>query len=148
MPKPLAKGGKPARVDTNAALLEANKAANNNPKLLKLPITAIGEWSDAHQAFVIKVDISKAATGYALPTNNALVPSDSPYISSKHNLLTKTGHPAGPTFFKAGDIALCEAKVTTVTVEEDRWVQGLGHVTSKHQRDELTFVFKGWVVEP
>ena len=148
MPKTLAKGGKPARVDTTAAILEANQAANNNPKLLQLPITAFGEWSDAHQAFVIKVDISQAATGYALPTNNALVPPDSPYLSSTHNLLTKPGHPAGPTFFKVGDVALCEAKVTTVAVEEDRWVQGLGRVTAKHLRDEMTFVFKGWVVRP
>lgn len=148
MPKPLAKGGKPARVDTSTALLEANKAANNNPKLIKLPITAIGEWSDALQAFVIKIDPREAATGYALSSNDALVPSDSPYISTKHNLLTKTGHPAGPTFFKAGDIALCEIKITPVTVEEDRFVQGLGRVTAKHQRDEVTFVFKGWVVGP
>jgi hypothetical protein len=148
MPKPLAKGGKPARVDTSAALLEANKAANNNPKLIQLPITDIVGWSDALQAFVIHVDPSKAATGYALSSNNALVPSDSPYISTKHNLLTKTGHPAGPTFFKVGDIALCETKVTTVTVLEHRAGGGILGTTSKHLRDEVTFVFKGWVVGP
>jgi hypothetical protein len=148
MPKPLAKGGKPVRKDPKSSLIEANTAANNNPKLHKLPITSFGEWSDAHQAFVIHVDVSKTATGYALPTEYALVPADSPYLSSKHNLLTKTGHPSDPTFFKVGDVALCEATVTTVTVLEHRAGGGILGITAKHQRDEVTFVFRGWVVRP
>jgi hypothetical protein len=146
MPKDLAKGGKPAPKDHKSLIREANTAANNNSKLTKLPITSIGEWSPAHQAFVINVDASKAATGCALSATYALVPHDSPYISSNHNLLTTTGHPKGPTFFKAGDVALCRIKVTTVTVLEDRWVQGLGHVTAKYPRDEITWIVEGWVV--
>lgn len=145
MPKPLAKGAKPSRVDTSAALLEANKAANANQTLLKLPITAFGQWSEPHQAFVINVDISGIPFGFAAPTNNALIPAGSPFLSSKHNLLTKSGHPTGPTFFKVGDVALCEAKTITVIVEEPKFVHGLGHVTARYKREEIALVFLGWV---
>ena len=145
MPKPPAKGGKPAPKDYKSLIREANTAANNNTKLHKLPITSIGEWSDARQAFVINIDASKAATGCALSATIALVPSDSPYISSNHNLQTKTGHPAGPTFFKAGDVALCRMKVTTVIIEEHKAGGGLLGITAKYLRDEITWVVEGWV---
>jgi hypothetical protein len=144
MPKSLAKGGKPARVDTSAALLEANKDANNNPKLIKLPITSIGEWSDADQAFVITVDISGIPFGFASPTIHALIPKGSPFLSSSHNLLTKSGHPTGKLFFNIGDIALCEKKINTVTVEETKFLSGVGHGKAKYKQTEVVLIFVGW----
>jgi hypothetical protein len=148
MPKPLAKGGKPAQVKPIAAVREASMAANNNPKLRKLRITSLGEWSDALQAFVINADLtdlhaaSSAAPLYAHGERVVIIPG-SPFLSSKNNLQTSTGHKTGPTLIKVGDVALCRLVVTPVTTKEPKWVQGLGHVTATYVHDEITWVVEG-----
>lgn len=143
MPKPPAKGGKPAPKDYKSLIREASTAANNNPQLRKFRITSIGEWNDTLQAFVIHVDMGPSNCSRDSTETTALIPDGSAFLSSKKNLHTSTGHPSGPTLIKVGDFALCSKTVTPVTTEEPKWVKGLGHVTARYVHDEITWVLEG-----
>lgn len=148
MPKPLAKGGKPAQVKPIAAVREASMAANNNPKLHKFRITSIGEWNDTLKAFVINADPKDLhAASSAAPSNahavRVVITPGSPFLSSKNNLQTSNGHKTGPTLIKVGDVALCRLVVTPVITEEHRAGPGLLGTTARFRHDEITWVVEG-----